>query len=92
MTPEVLNVDVFCDILISKALLTNGEEVPNDRCCRICGKIGHFIKGKKVLNFFFTFLFKIVHCRRETVGLRRKTEMLSKRRLVLASSATKLDI
>jgi len=41
--PEV-NVDVFCDILISKALLTNGEEVPSDRCCRICGKIGHFIK------------------------------------------------
>ena len=55
MTPEVLNVDVFCDILISKALLTNGEEVPNDRCCRICGKIGHFIKGKKILNFFLNF-------------------------------------
>ncbi|XP_053725937.1 terminal uridylyltransferase 7 [Synchiropus splendidus] len=25
-------------------LLTEGEVVPNDRCCRVCGKIGHFIK------------------------------------------------
>nr|XP_039258608.1 terminal uridylyltransferase 4-like [Styela clava] len=24
--------------------LMDGEEVPNDRCCRICGKIGHFVK------------------------------------------------
>ena len=45
ITPEVLNADLFAEILFSKALLTNGEKVPNDRCCRICGKIGHFIKG-----------------------------------------------
>ncbi|XP_040272937.1 terminal uridylyltransferase 7 isoform X1 [Bufo bufo] len=25
-------------------LLTEGEVAPNDRCCRICGKIGHFMK------------------------------------------------
>ncbi|XP_068616839.1 terminal uridylyltransferase 7 [Brachionichthys hirsutus] len=25
-------------------VLTGGEVAPNDRCCRICGKIGHFIK------------------------------------------------
>ncbi|XP_061873952.1 terminal uridylyltransferase 7 isoform X2 [Colius striatus] len=25
-------------------VLTEGELVPNDRCCRICGKIGHFMK------------------------------------------------
>nr|XP_034350566.1 terminal uridylyltransferase 7-like [Arvicanthis niloticus] len=25
-------------------VLTEGEPTPNDRCCRICGKIGHFIK------------------------------------------------
>ncbi|XP_068559289.1 terminal uridylyltransferase 7 [Cebidichthys violaceus] len=24
--------------------LTEGEVAPNDRCCRICGKIGHFMK------------------------------------------------
>ncbi|XP_065601739.1 terminal uridylyltransferase 7 isoform X1 [Cyrtonyx montezumae] len=25
-------------------ILTEGELAPNDRCCRICGKIGHFMK------------------------------------------------
>ncbi|XP_067886164.1 terminal uridylyltransferase 7-like isoform X2 [Heterodontus francisci] len=25
-------------------ILTEGEVAPNDRCCRICGKIGHFMK------------------------------------------------
>ncbi|XP_039606542.1 terminal uridylyltransferase 7-like [Polypterus senegalus] len=25
-------------------VLTEGEEAPSDRCCRICGKIGHFMK------------------------------------------------
>uniref|UniRef100_A0A8C0W3H8 CCHC-type domain-containing protein n=1 Tax=Castor canadensis TaxID=51338 RepID=A0A8C0W3H8_CASCN len=25
-------------------VLTEGELAPNDRCCRICGKIGHFMK------------------------------------------------
>ncbi|XP_062399604.1 terminal uridylyltransferase 7 [Sardina pilchardus] len=25
-------------------VLTEGEVAPNDRCCRICGKIGHFVK------------------------------------------------
>ena len=28
----------------TSAILTDGEEVPNDRCCRTCGKIGHFSK------------------------------------------------
>uniref|UniRef100_A0A1A7WHH6 Zinc finger, CCHC domain containing 6 n=1 Tax=Iconisemion striatum TaxID=60296 RepID=A0A1A7WHH6_9TELE len=26
------------------AVLTGGELAPNDRCCRICGKIGHYMK------------------------------------------------
>uniref|UniRef100_A0A8C4WWK0 Terminal uridylyl transferase 4 n=1 Tax=Eptatretus burgeri TaxID=7764 RepID=A0A8C4WWK0_EPTBU len=25
--------------------LTGGEGAPNDRCCRLCGKIGHFVKN-----------------------------------------------
>lgn len=25
-------------------VLTEGEVAPNDRCCHICGKIGHFMK------------------------------------------------
>ncbi|KAM6392196.1 terminal uridylyltransferase 7 isoform 1-T1 [Rhynochetos jubatus] len=25
-------------------ILTEGELAPNDRCCRICGKVGHFMK------------------------------------------------
>jgi terminal uridylyltransferase len=38
------NLNTFADALFSKMLLTDGDEVPNDRCCRICGKIGHFVK------------------------------------------------
>ncbi len=25
-------------------VLTEGKLAPNDRCCRICGKVGHFMK------------------------------------------------
>nr|XP_009858669.1 terminal uridylyltransferase 4 isoform X1 [Ciona intestinalis] len=25
-------------------ILMDGEEAPNDRCCRVCGKIGHFVR------------------------------------------------
>ena len=24
--------------------MTDGQEAPNDRCCRICGKIGHYVR------------------------------------------------
>ncbi|XP_061883934.1 terminal uridylyltransferase 4 [Entelurus aequoreus] len=33
-------VDYFFD----PNVLTDGELAPNDRCCRICGKIGHYMK------------------------------------------------
>lgn len=33
-------VDYFFD----SRVLTDGELAPNDRCCRICGKIGHYMK------------------------------------------------
>ncbi|KAM9364181.1 terminal uridylyltransferase 4 isoform 2-T2 [Pholidichthys leucotaenia] len=33
-------VDYFFD----SKVLTDGELAPNDRCCRICGKIGHYMK------------------------------------------------
>ncbi|KAM6328384.1 terminal uridylyltransferase 7 isoform 5-T6 [Alca torda] len=42
-------------------VLTEGELAPNDRCCRICGKIGHFMKDcpmrRKSMNsaaFFYS--------------------------------------
>ena len=38
------NLGLFAESLFSSHLLTDGDEVPNDRCCRICGKIGHFVK------------------------------------------------
>ncbi|XP_053323295.1 terminal uridylyltransferase 7 [Spea bombifrons] len=34
------NMEYFFD----PEVLTEGELAPNDRCCRICGKIGHFMK------------------------------------------------
>ncbi|XP_069498286.1 terminal uridylyltransferase 4 isoform X2 [Ambystoma mexicanum] len=33
-------VDYFFD----SKVLTDGELAPNDRCCRLCGKIGHYMK------------------------------------------------
>ncbi|KAL7985082.1 hypothetical protein Chor_003652 [Crotalus horridus] len=29
---------------VSRKILTDGELAPNDRCCRVCGKIGHYMK------------------------------------------------
>ncbi|KAJ0065020.1 hypothetical protein NL108_001007 [Boleophthalmus pectinirostris] len=38
--PPGSEVDYFFD----SKVLTDGELAPNDRCCRICGKIGHYMK------------------------------------------------
>lgn len=38
--PPGTEVDYFLD----SKVLTDGELAPNDRCCRICGKIGHYMK------------------------------------------------
>lgn len=38
--PLGTEVDYFFD----SKVLTDGELAPNDRCCRICGKIGHYMK------------------------------------------------
>lgn len=39
---------MFCfiskDYFFDSKVLTDGELAPNDRCCRICGKIGHYMK------------------------------------------------
>uniref|UniRef100_A0A667YV52 RNA uridylyltransferase n=1 Tax=Myripristis murdjan TaxID=586833 RepID=A0A667YV52_9TELE len=35
-----MEVEYFFD----SKVLTDGELAPNDRCCRICGKIGHYMK------------------------------------------------
>lgn len=34
----------FQEYFFDPEVLTEGEVAPNDRCCRICGKIGHFMK------------------------------------------------
>ena len=34
------DLDAIITAYFSSKLLADGEEVPNDRCCRICGKIG----------------------------------------------------
>ncbi|XP_035999912.1 terminal uridylyltransferase 7 [Fundulus heteroclitus] len=31
-------------------VLTEGQVAPNDRCCRVCGKIGHFLKDCPMRN------------------------------------------
>uniref|UniRef100_A0A8C4NIG6 RNA uridylyltransferase n=1 Tax=Dicentrarchus labrax TaxID=13489 RepID=A0A8C4NIG6_DICLA len=37
-------VKAFPPYFFDPEVLTEGEVAPNDRCCRICGKIGHFMK------------------------------------------------
>ncbi|XP_076812263.1 terminal uridylyltransferase 7-like isoform X3 [Clavelina lepadiformis] len=39
-----LNGNQAVHYFFDPTILTDGEEVPNDRCCRICGKIGHFVR------------------------------------------------
>ncbi|KAM6930542.1 terminal uridylyltransferase 7 [Xenentodon cancila] len=34
----------YVEYFFDPEVLTEGEVAPNDRCCRICGKIGHFMK------------------------------------------------
>ncbi|KAM9744192.1 terminal uridylyltransferase 7 isoform 1-T1 [Menidia menidia] len=34
----------YMEYFFDPEVLTEGEVAPNDRCCRICGKIGHFMK------------------------------------------------
>ena len=34
-------------------VLTEGEVAPNDRCCRICGKIGHFVKDCPIRKKYY---------------------------------------
>ncbi|XP_069794791.1 terminal uridylyltransferase 4-like isoform X3 [Narcine bancroftii] len=37
-------METVCDYFFDSKILTDGELAPNDRCCRICGKIGHYMK------------------------------------------------
>ncbi|KAG7487658.1 hypothetical protein MATL_G00025850 [Megalops atlanticus] len=32
------------DYFFDSKVLTDGELAPNDRCCRVCGKIGHYLR------------------------------------------------
>lgn len=46
---SVFTICCFCcallqDYFFDSKVLTDGELAPNDRCCRICGKIGHYMK------------------------------------------------
>uniref|UniRef100_A0A667Z506 Terminal uridylyl transferase 4 n=1 Tax=Myripristis murdjan TaxID=586833 RepID=A0A667Z506_9TELE len=41
--PEVTFV-FLQEYFFDSKVLTDGELAPNDRCCRICGKIGHYMK------------------------------------------------
>uniref|UniRef100_A0A8C5BT46 CCHC-type domain-containing protein n=1 Tax=Gadus morhua TaxID=8049 RepID=A0A8C5BT46_GADMO len=38
------NFPYSSDYFFDSKVLTDGELAPNDRCCRICGKIGHYMK------------------------------------------------
>lgn len=40
---NVIHLDLQ-EYFFDPEVLTEGEVAPNDRCCRICGKIGHFMK------------------------------------------------
>lgn len=52
----------FCpqEYFFDSKVLTDGELAPNDRCCRVCGKIGHYMKDcpkrRRYKDFFKWFL------------------------------------
>ncbi|XP_072366981.1 terminal uridylyltransferase 4 isoform X5 [Scyliorhinus torazame] len=43
-TPVYPHLGMETDYFFDSKILTDGELAPNDRCCRICGKIGHYMK------------------------------------------------
>ncbi|KAJ8378485.1 hypothetical protein AAFF_G00239490 [Aldrovandia affinis] len=43
-TPFYPQPGLEADYFFDSKVLTDGELAPNDRCCRICGKIGHYMK------------------------------------------------
>uniref|UniRef100_A0A8D0DXN6 Terminal uridylyl transferase 4 n=1 Tax=Salvator merianae TaxID=96440 RepID=A0A8D0DXN6_SALMN len=43
-TPFYPVVGREAEYFFNSKVLTDGELAPNDRCCRICGKIGHYMK------------------------------------------------
>uniref|UniRef100_A0A8C9VXW6 RNA uridylyltransferase n=1 Tax=Scleropages formosus TaxID=113540 RepID=A0A8C9VXW6_SCLFO len=43
-TPFYPQPGVEAEYFFDSKVLTDGELAPNDRCCRICGKIGHYMK------------------------------------------------
>ncbi|KAM4629544.1 terminal uridylyltransferase 4 [Polymixia lowei] len=43
-TPFYPQPGTEADYFFDSKVLTDGELAPNDRCCRICGKIGHYMK------------------------------------------------
>ncbi|KAM6962727.1 terminal uridylyltransferase 4 [Aplochiton taeniatus] len=43
-TPFFPQHGMEADYFFDSKVLTDGELAPNDRCCRICGKIGHYMK------------------------------------------------
>ncbi|XP_072430413.1 terminal uridylyltransferase 4-like isoform X3 [Chiloscyllium punctatum] len=43
-TPVYPHPGMETDYFFDSKILTDGELAPNDRCCRICGKIGHYMK------------------------------------------------
>ena len=49
VTPKVTFTGVFQDFLFDSDLLTDGAP-PNDRGCRVCGKIGHFMRDCPVIQ------------------------------------------
>uniref|UniRef100_A0A8C1KS64 Terminal uridylyl transferase 7 n=1 Tax=Cyprinus carpio TaxID=7962 RepID=A0A8C1KS64_CYPCA len=51
-------------------MLTEGKLAPNDRCCRICGKIGHFMKDCLMRkSLIFQCFNGLLRQRRDTDGL-----------------------
>nr|XP_023674765.1 terminal uridylyltransferase 4 isoform X2 [Paramormyrops kingsleyae] len=43
-TPFLPQPGMEAEYFFDSKVLTDGELAPNDRCCRICGKIGHYMK------------------------------------------------
>ncbi|XP_062870941.1 terminal uridylyltransferase 4 isoform X2 [Trichomycterus rosablanca] len=43
-TPFYPQSGMEAEYFFDSKVLTDGELAPNDRCCRICGKIGHYMK------------------------------------------------